>query len=142
MVFLVQSTAPSAVPRLPSQCVNQDQLKTERSVMGNLVDELTVLFFLMQMTKVFSSSPRSTLDHKSLASKIAETALENWFSNLPLVADEHSCLSHLICLFLTFRMRHPAAPSPLRFFTVWRVEALFFCGFLILVLHIPRIYSS
>ena len=111
MAFFEQSTVPSAAPILLSQCVNPDQLKSERSE-DNLCrcgkNWLTNLkfFFLMHMTKEYSSSPRSTLDPKSSASKIAETALENQFSNLlHWVADKHLCLLHLICLFLVFRMR-------------------------------------
>ena len=39
-----------------------------------------------------SSSQRSMLAHMSSASKIEETELENWCSNLPhLEADKHVC---------------------------------------------------
>ena len=65
-------------------------------------DQLKVIF-LMQMTKVYSSSPRSIPAHKSSASKIAETELEIQYSNLlHLVADKRLCLLHLICLSLVF----------------------------------------
>ena len=113
LALLIQSTVPSVVPILLSQCVNPDQLKSERS--ENSLSRcgkswLTNLkfFFLMQMTKVYSSSPHSILDAKiSSASKIAETALENQFSNLlHLVADKRLLLLHLICLFLVFRLRY------------------------------------
>ena len=60
----------------------------------------------MQMTKVYSSFPRSIPAHKSSALKTAETELDNPFSNLlRLVADKRLHLLHLICLFLVFRMR-------------------------------------
>ena len=56
--------------------------------------------------EVHSSSLRSMLAHKSSALKIAETGLENRFSNLlRLVADKRLHLLHLICLFLVFRLR-------------------------------------
>ena len=83
MVFLMQSTVPSAAPILLSQCVNPDQLKIERSE-NNLFrygkNWLTNLkfSFLMQMTKVYSSSPRSIPAHKSSALKIAQTELPAW----------------------------------------------------------------
>ena len=94
MVLPLQPTVPSALPIQLSLCANPDQLKSERS--ENNVRRcgkswLTNLkfFFLMQMTKVYSSFPHSILDPKSSASKIAETALEKWFSNLPhLVPDK------------------------------------------------------
>ena len=111
MVFLMQLTVPSAAPTQLSQCVNPDQLKTER-LENNLrrcgESWLTNLMFtfLMEMTKVFLSSQRSMLAHKSSVSKIAETELENRFSNLlRLVADKRLPLLHLICLFLVFRLR-------------------------------------
>ena len=69
-----------------------------------LADQLKVLFLDADDKGVFII-PRSTLDHKSSASKIAETAVENQFSNLlRLVADKRLHLLHLICLFLVFRM--------------------------------------
>ena len=131
MVFLTQLTVPSAAPIQLSQCVNPDQLKTER-LENNLrlcgKSWLTNLkfSFLMEMTKVFSSSQRSMLAHKSPASKIAETELENWFSNLlRLEADKRLLLLHLICLFLVFHLKCcNGAPSPPSFFAA-RVEALF-----------------
>ena len=100
----------------------------------------------MKMTKVFSFSQRSMLAHKFSASKIAETELENRFSNLlHLVVDKRLLLLHLICLFLVFRLRCcngfslssqqascvMAAPSPPRCFAAWRVEAFFFFCFLL-----------
>ena len=107
----MQLTVPSGAPMLLSQCANPDQLKTER-LENNLSrcgkNWLTSLkcSFLMQMTKVYSSSLRSILAHRSLASKIAETDLESRFSNLlRLVADKRLHLLHLICLFLVFRLR-------------------------------------
>ena len=111
MVFLMQLIIPFAAPIQLSQCVNPDQLKTERSENNlRLCGEnwLTNLkfSFLMEMTKVFSFSQRWMLVHKSSASKIAETELENWFSNLlRLVADKRLLLLHLICLFLVFRLK-------------------------------------
>ena len=61
----------------------------------------------MKMTKVCSSSQRSMLAHKSSALRIAETALENQFSNLlHLVADKRLHLLPLICLLLVFRLRY------------------------------------
>ena len=60
----------------------------------------------MEMTKVYSSSLRSILAHKSSASKIAETELENRFSNLlRLEADKLLLMLHLICLFLVFLLK-------------------------------------
>ena len=60
---------------------------------------------LMEMTKVPLLSQRSTPAHKSSASRIEETALENLCSNLPLL-EAHSCLHllHLTCVFLVFLM--------------------------------------
>ena len=111
MVFLMQLTVPSAAPTQLSQCVNPDQLKTGR-LENNLCrcgkSWLTSLefSFLMQTTKVFLSSQRSMLVHKPSASKIAETELENQFSNLlRIVADKRLPLLHLICLYLVFRLR-------------------------------------
>ena len=150
MVFLMQLTVPSAAPTQLSQCVNPDQLKTGR-LENNLCrcgkSWLTSLKFslLMEMTKVLSSFHRSMLAHKSSASKIEETALENRFSNmLHLVVDKRLPLLHLICLFLVFRLRcctgfslKPTGlmcdgrPSPPRFFAAWRVEAFFFVFFLV-----------
>ena len=149
MVFLMQSTVPVAAPILPSQCVNPDQLKTER-LENNLCRcgkyWLTSLkfSFLMQMTKVYSSSLRSILAHKSSASKIAETELENRFSILlRLVADKRLHLLHLICLFLVFRLRcyngFSLKPTGLMcdgrslaspFFRRLAGRGAFFCGFL------------
>ena len=98
-------------PVLVSQCVSPDQLQTERLENDlrpcgeNWLNSLK-FSFLMMMTKVFSSSQRSMLAHKSSASKIAETELENRFSNLlRLVADKPLPLLHLICLFLVFRLK-------------------------------------
>ena len=111
VVFLMQLTVPSAAPIQLSQCVNPDQLKTERSEnnLRLLWIELAENFkfsFLMEMTKVYSSSLRSILAHKSSASKIAETELENRFSNLPcLEADKLLLLLYLICLFLVFLLK-------------------------------------
>ena len=149
MVFLMQLTVPSAAPVLLSKCANPDQLKTVRSE-DNLcrcgTSWLTSLkfSFLMQMIKVYSSSPRSIPAHKSSASKIAEKDLENLFSNLlRLVADKRLHLLHLICLFLVFRMKchngfslNPTLPmcdgrslaSP--FFRRLAGRGAFFCGFL------------
>ena len=83
----------------------------------------------MQMTKVYSSSPRSIPAHKSSALKIAQTELENKFSNLlRLVADKRLHLLHLICLPLLQRVLSQvvtAASSPPRFFAAWRVKAHF-----------------
>ena len=111
MVFLMQLTVPFAAPIQLSQCVNPDQLKTER-LENNLrlcgESWLTNLkfSFLMEMTKVFSSFQRSMLAHKSSASKIEETELANQFSNLVrLVADKRLPLLHLIFLFLAFRLK-------------------------------------
>ena len=102
MVFPLQLTVPSAAPILLSQCVNPDQLKTER-LENNLcrcgkrwLNSLK-FFFRMKMMKVYSSSLRLILAHKSSASKIAETELENGFSNLlRLVVDKRLHLLHLI----------------------------------------------
>ena len=87
MVFLVQLTVPSAAPTQLSQCVNPDQLKTDRLANTlRLCGEscLTNLNFtsLKEMTKVYSSSLRSILVHKFSASKIVETDLENRFLSL------------------------------------------------------------
>ena len=61
-----------------------------------LAEQLKVLF-RMKMMKVYSSSLRLILAHKSSASKIAETELENGFSNLlRLVVDKRLHLLHLI----------------------------------------------
>ena len=58
------------------------------------------------MTKVHSSSQRSTLTHMSSASKIEETALENLCSNLPpLEVDSFLPLLHLTCFFLVFLVK-------------------------------------
>ena len=111
MVFLMQSTVRSAAPVLLSQSVNPDQLKTERlennlRPCGQCWLNTLKFSFLMKMPKVFSSSQRSMLAHKISASKIAETELENRFSNLlRLVVDKRLPLLHLICLFLVFRLR-------------------------------------
>ena len=70
-----------------------------------LADQLRVSS-LMEMTEVFSSSQRLMLAHKSSASKIAETKLENQFSSsLRLEADKRLLLLHLICLFLVFHLK-------------------------------------
>ena len=109
---------------------------------NELADQLKVLF-LMQMIKVYSSSPRSIPAHKSSASKIAEKDLENPFSNLlHLVADKRLCLLHLTCLFLVFRMRcyngFSLKPTGLMcdgcslaspFFRRLAGRGAFFCGF-------------
>ena len=90
---------------------NPDQLKSERSE-NNLrccgENKLTnsKISFLMEMTKVFWFSRRWMLVHKSSASKIAETGLENQSSNLlRVVADKRFLLLHLICLFLVFLLK-------------------------------------
>ena len=104
-------TVPPAVPIQISLSANPNQLKTERSENNlRLCGEnwLTILKFssLMEMTKVHSSSQRSMLAHKSSASKIEETELENQFSNLlRLEADKLLPLLHLICVFLVFLLK-------------------------------------
>ena len=111
MVCLMQLTVPSAAPIQLSQCVNPDQLKTER-LENNLrlrgkgwLNNLK-FSFLMEMTRVFSSSQLSMLARKSSASKIAETELENQFSNLlRLEADKRLLLLHLICLFFVYHLK-------------------------------------
>ena len=57
----------------------------------------------MEMMKVHSSTQRWMLAHMSSASKIEETELKNWCSNLLLLAlDEHLPLLHLSCLLMVF----------------------------------------
>ena len=150
MVFLMQSTVPSVAPILLSNCVNPDQLKSERSE-NNLfrygekwLQNLTSSS-LMQMPKVYPSSPRSILDPKSSVSKIADMELANQCSNLlRLVTDKRLHLFHLTCLFLVFHMkcyngfslkptglmcvgRSLASPS----FRRLAGRGAFFCGFLV-----------
>ena len=111
MVSPMELTVPSAAPIQMSLSANPNQMMTERlenNLRFCLEYWLTNLkfSFLMKMTKVFSSSQRSMLAHKFSASKIAETELENRFSNLlRLVVDKRLPLLHLICLFLVFRLR-------------------------------------
>ena len=58
---------------------------------------------LIEMTKMHSSSQRSTLARMSSASKIEETELENRCSNMPLLeAGKKLPLLHLSCLSLVF----------------------------------------
>ena len=111
MVCHTKLTAPSAEPKQLSRCVNPNQLKTERLEINlRLCGEnwLTNSKFssLMEMTKVHSSSQRSTLAHISLASNIEETGSENRCSNL-LLLDEDSCLPllHLTFVFLVFLVK-------------------------------------
>ena len=62
--------------------------------------------FLMEMTKVHSSSQRSILAHMSSASKIAETELENRFSDLLLLdADKRLPLFRLIICSWCFLLK-------------------------------------
>ena len=98
MVFLVLLTVPSAAPMLLSQCVNPDQLNSER-LENNLrlcgENWLTNKKFssLIEMTKVYSSSLHSILVHKFSASKFVEMELENRFSSLlRLVVDKRFTL--------------------------------------------------
>ena len=133
-------------PILLSQCVNLDQLMNERlennlSRCGKYWLTSLKFSFLMQMTKVYSSSLRSILAHKFSALKIAGTELENRFSNLlRLVADKRLHLLHLICLSLVFLLkcslkstghmcdgRSLASPSSRRL----AGRGDFFCGFLV-----------
>ena len=103
MVSPTQFTVPSAAPIQLSLSANPNQLKTER-LENNL--RLCGEYWLInsnfsspiEMTKVHSSSHRSTLAHMSSALKIEETELENQCSNLPLL-EVDSCLPlfHLIC---------------------------------------------
>ena len=108
MVSLVQLTLPSVVPIQISLSGNPNQLKTERSennlrLCGENWPTNLKFFSVMEMTKVYSSSQRSMLAHKSSASRIEETELENRFSNLlRLEADKLLPLLHLICVFLVF----------------------------------------
>ena len=112
MVFLMRLTVPSAAPIQISLSVNPNQLRTESSENNlRLCGEnwLTNSEFssLMEVTKVLLSSQHSILAHRSSASKIEETDLENQFSNLlRLGADKHSPLLHLICVFLVFLMKY------------------------------------
>ena len=94
---------------------------------------------LIKMTKVHSSSKRSTLAHMSSTSKIQEMALENRCSNLlRLEAGKHFTLvtpelsvpgvsPDVLQRSLTSQQGQcvMAAPSPPRFFAAWRVEAPF-----------------
>ena len=111
MVSHTKLTAPAAIPVPISLSTRPSQLKIER-----LEDDLRLcgenwqinskLFSLMEMTKVHSSSQRSTLAHMSSALKTEEMELENQCSNLPLL-EVDSCLPlfHLICLFLVFLLK-------------------------------------
>ena len=132
----MQSTVPSAAPVLLSQCVNPDQLKTERlentlHPCGKCWLNNSKFSFLRKMTKVHSFSQRLMLVHRFSASKIVETELEDRFSSLlHLVADKRLPLLHLICLFLVLFLKYcnglslssqqascvMSAPSPHRFF--------------------------
>ena len=95
MVPPMQSTVPSAAPVLLSQCVNPDQLKTERLEnslrrCGENWQISSTFSSLIEMAKVPSSSQCSILDNISSVSKIEETELENRFSKLlRLEADKH-----------------------------------------------------
>ena len=107
----MQLTVPSAGPKQLSLSANPSQLNTER-LENNLrpcgENWLTKLKFsvLMEMTKVFSSSQRSMLAHKSSALKIEETGLENMCSNLPFGKRTNILpLLHLSCLFLVFHLK-------------------------------------
>ena len=87
-------TVPFAAPKQQSQCVNPDQLKTERlennlRLYGKCWLNSLKFSFLMKMTKVFFILPALDARSQTSASKIAETELENLFSNLlRLVADK------------------------------------------------------
>ena len=108
MVSHMQLTVASAVPIQISLSANPNQLKTERSENNlRLCGEnwLTILKFssLMEMTKVHSSSQRSMLAHKSSASKIEETDLDNRFSNLlRLEADKLTLVAPDLCVHVIF----------------------------------------
>ena len=87
MVSHMPLTVPSAAPIQISSSANQDHLKTGKSE-SNLL--LCGENWLMELTKVHSSSQRLMLAPMSSASKIEETGLENRCSNLPpLEADKH-----------------------------------------------------
>ena len=111
MVSSMQLTVPSAAPIPLSLSANPKQLKTEK-LENNLhlcgENWLTNLKFssLMEMTRVHSSSQRSTLARMFSASKIEEMELENRCSNLLLLeAGKHLPLFHLSCLSLVFLLK-------------------------------------
>ena len=88
MVSPMKLIVPSAASKQPSQSANPNLLKTERSESNSrLCGECWLInskfSSLMEMTKVPLLSLHSTPAHKSSASRIEETALENLCSNLP-----------------------------------------------------------
>ena len=109
MVFPLQLTVPYAAPVQLSQCVNPDQLKTERSENNlrlcgeNWLNQLKVLF-PDRDDEGACSIP--ALDTGSPILSIKDRRNGIGFSNLPrLVADKRLLLLHLICLFLVFRLK-------------------------------------
>ena len=111
MVSPVQLTVLCATPIQLSLSANPNHLKTERlennlRFCGECWQINSNFSSLMEMTKVHSPSPRSTLAHMSAALKIEETGLENLCSNLPpLEVDKLLPLLHLICVFLVFLLK-------------------------------------
>ena len=129
----MQWTVPSAAPKQQSQSANPNQLKTER-LENNLrrcgENWLTKLMFsfLKEMTKVHSSSQRSTLAHKSSALKIEETAWKTCVQ---------TCFSWKRTNIL------PLLPLPPRLFCRLTSRGAFFCGFPFRwVLHVVRSVDS
>ena len=90
MVSPTPLTVPAAAQIHVSLSANPNQLKTERlednlgHCVENWMDNLK-FSFLMEMTKVHSSFLRLIQAHKSSASKIEETELENQCSHLRLL---------------------------------------------------------
>ena len=145
MVFLLQLTVPSVAPVLLSQCVNPDQLKTER-LENNLrpcgkcwLTNLKILFPDGDDEGVFNLP---ALDARSQILSIKDRQKRNGklvFKLDPLVSGQTFTLVTPdlsvpgISLEVLQRVLSQAstascvmaAPSPHRFFAAWRVEALF-----------------
>ena len=108
MASLTILTVPFAASKQLLLSANPNPLKTEKLENNlHLCGEswLTSSKFssLIEMTKVHSSSQRSTLARMSSASKIDESELENRCANLLLFeAGKHLPLFHLSCLSLVF----------------------------------------
>ena len=72
---------------------------------GKLLPKISMISFLKEMIQVPALSLHSTCDHKSSASRIAGTVLENQFSNL-LQMNRCLILLLLTCAFLAFLMTY------------------------------------